>query len=168
MKKPLIIIVLLIIIAVVGVIVSRRGGGGSESYQPAVQNSVPSIDVPSSNFENTPESAVYTERNNADEIDNSAQDSSGLVKEFTMTAKQWKFQPDTITVNRGDQVKLSITSVDVEHGIAMPDFGISSTLNPGQTTEIEFVADKSGTFSFFCSVFCGVGHGDMRGTLIVK
>jgi len=89
-------------------------------------------------------------------------------KEFSMTAKQWEFIPNTITVNKGDTVKLSIRSIDVSHGIALPEFGVSEFLRPGITTDLEFVADKTGTYSFYCSVQCGAGHGSMRGTLIVN
>lgn len=90
------------------------------------------------------------------------------VKSFTMTAKQWAFEPATITVNKGDKVKLTITSIDVEHGFALSEFGVNTALAPGKTEVVEFTADKSGTFSYVCSVFCGAGHGGMRGTLIVK
>lgn len=93
---------------------------------------------------------------------------AGEVKEFTMTAKKWEFSPSTITVKKGDAVKLSITSIDVAHGFGLNDFGIKERLEPGKTTNIEFVADKTGTFTFFCSVFCGDGHGEMTGTLIVE
>lgn len=94
--------------------------------------------------------------------------SSGGVKEFTIIASRWKFDPATITVNQGDKVKLSITSIDVTHGIAMPDYRINEYLTPGQTVNIEFTADRKGTFIFSCSVSCGVGHTGMRGKLIVK
>ena len=47
-------------------------------------------------------------------------------------------------------------------------FNVSEMLEPGKTVSVEFVADKQGTFSFFCNVFCGSGHGNMKGTLIVK
>ncbi|RMF55497.1 hypothetical protein D6745_01840 [Candidatus Woesearchaeota archaeon] len=94
--------------------------------------------------------------------------SSGEVKEFAMTAKQWEFIPSTITVNKGDTVKLHIKSVDVTHGFALPDFGINKNLEPGKTVNVEFVADKTGAFTFFCSVYCGSGHGGMKGKLIVK
>ncbi len=93
---------------------------------------------------------------------------SGEVKEFSMTAKQWQFSPDTITVNKGDTVKITIKSIDVNHGITIPDFGINEKLNPGEVVNIEFVADKEGTFTFFCNVFCGSGHNGMKGILIVK
>lgn len=38
----------------------------------------------------------------------------------------------------------------------------------GEENAVEFVADKSGTFPFYCNVFCGGGHKEMQGKLIVK
>lgn len=89
-------------------------------------------------------------------------------QEFRITAKQWSFEPSVITVSEGDAVKLSVSSVDVTHGLRLAEFGISEILKPGKTVDIEFIANKKGTFSFFCTVQCGSGHGSMRGTLIVK
>ena len=94
--------------------------------------------------------------------------SSGEVKEFTIIASQWKFDPNSITVNKGDTVRLKIISTDVAHGIAIPDYRINEYLSPGQTVNIEFTADRKGTFIFACSVSCGVGHTGMKGKLIVK
>lgn len=93
---------------------------------------------------------------------------TGEIKEFDMTAKQWDFIPGTITVNEGDTVLLHVTSIDVAHGFALTEFGVSERLEPGQTVDIEFVADKKGTFTFFCNVVCGSGHSTMNGQLIVK
>ncbi len=92
------------------------------------------------------------------------------MKEFTMTAKKWEFSPATITVNKGDKVKLSIQNIntDQDHGFIISDFNVNKKLVSGQTTVVEFTADKTGTFTFSCNVFCGAGHSDMRGTLIVK
>lgn len=91
----------------------------------------------------------------------------GEVREFEMTAQQWEFIPSTITVNKGDIVKLHITSIDVAHGFGLPDFGINERLEPEKTVDVEFVADKTGTFTFTCTVFCGFSHGRMKGQLIV-
>ncbi len=92
----------------------------------------------------------------------------GAVKEFTMTAKQWAFEPSEIRVTKGDTVKLKIKSVDVEHGFKLPDFGVDANLQPGQEVTVQFTADKAGTFTFSCNVFCGSGHSEMEGTLIVE
>ena len=38
---------------------------------------------------------------------------------------------------------------------------------PGDTVEINFIANRVGVFEFFCNVFCGEGHSKHRGNLIV-
>ena len=123
---------------------------------------------------------VFTQSDNNQKLDTMNQSVQGAsqtivndsdnaqVEIINMVARKWLFEPDTITVNQGDVVKLSITSIDVAHGIRLPDFGVSSFLVPGQVTEIEFVASKSGVFPFFCNVACGVGHGGMNGKIIVN
>ena len=89
-------------------------------------------------------------------------------KEFKITAKQFSFTPSDIIVNKGDKVKLIVTSIDVPHGISIPEYGINERLPVGEPVKIEFTADKEGTFTAFCSVFCGAGHSGMKGKLIVK
>lgn len=93
--------------------------------------------------------------------------SEEAVKTFSLVAQQWEFEPRTITVSKGDKVHLTITSKDVTHGFTIKEYGIAEKIIPGKTTKVEFVADKAGTFSFFCSVPCGKGHTGMNGQLIV-
>ena len=93
---------------------------------------------------------------------------NGEFKEFRITARQFEFSPSTIEVNKGDKVRLIVTSADVPHGISIKEYGINEQLNPGKPVTIEFTADKAGTFTAFCSVFCGSGHSNMKGKLIVK
>ena len=94
------------------------------------------------------------------------------VKEFAITAKQFDFTPSTITVKEGDEVRFVITTLDSGigsgHGFSLAAFGVNERLQPGKTTTVEFTADKKGTFSFFCSVVCGSGHGGMNGKLVVE
>ena len=94
--------------------------------------------------------------------------SNSEVKEFKMTAKQFAFVPETIEVNKGDKVRLIVTSTDIPHGIAIPEYGINERLDPGKEVSIEFTADKQGTFTAFCSVFCGSGHSNMKGKIVVR
>lgn len=99
----------------------------------------------------------------------SKQQVAGEVKEFNITAKKWQFNPSTITVNKGDTVKLRIESVDVTHGFGLSAFGVNERLEPGKTVDVEFVASKTGTFTFACIVSsCGSGHSGMKGQLVVK
>ena len=73
-----------------------------------------------------------------------------------------------IQVKKGDTVRLQITSMDTDHGFAIAEFGVNATIPAGKTVTVEFVADRQGTFTTQCSVFCGTGHPDMQGTLIVE
>lgn len=91
-----------------------------------------------------------------------------VVKEFNLTAKRFAFSPSTITVNKGDKVKIIINSLDVNHGFTIAEYDIHETIEPGKQTTVEFTADQVGTFSFYCSTFCGSGHSEMKGSLIVK
>ena len=102
------------------------------------------------------------------QVDEVTTTSSINIVDISVTAKRWEFIPDTITVKQGDVVRLSVKSIDVSHGLAIPEFGVNEFLVAGKTIEIEFVADKAGVFPFFCSVQCGAGHSTMNGQLIVE
>ncbi len=95
-------------------------------------------------------------------------EAKGAVKEFEVEAKQFVFVPETITVNEGDTVRLVVTSSDVDHGIGIPEFKVSLKVAAGKTETVEFVADKKGTYTMRCNVFCGTDHKNMKGTLIVQ
>ena len=114
------------------------------------------------------EACPTTEQQNEQETNSETSQTSQQTKEFDIEAKKFEFIPNTITVNQGDKVILHITSTDTKHGIGIPAFDIMQDLNEGETTDIEFIADKTGTFSFICNVFCGTSHSDMKGTLIVE
>jgi cytochrome c oxidase subunit II len=94
--------------------------------------------------------------------------SAGQIVEITMTAKQFEFSPSTITVNKGDTVKITLTTLDVAHGFGIPEFNVNERVEPGTPIIIQFVADKSGTFEYRCTVPCGGGHMQMTGQLIVR
>lgn len=80
-----------------------------------------------------------------------------------------KFYPQTITVLKDDMVKIVLhnNEADMGHGFAIDAYGIKQDLQPGQTVTIEFLADKAGVFTFYCTVPCGPGHSEMTGQLIV-
>ncbi len=90
------------------------------------------------------------------------------IKAFDIKAKQFTFEPDTITVKKGDTVRLTVTSVDVAHGIGIPEFNVNLKVAKGETNSVEFVADKAGTYTIRCNVFCGSDHKNMKATLVVE
>ena len=88
--------------------------------------------------------------------------------EVQVSARKYTFDPSTITVKKGERVKLTITAIDHDHGFKVEAFQIDRLLKKGTPTVIEFKADKAGTFPFQCSHFCGMGHGKMKGQLVVE
>lgn len=89
-------------------------------------------------------------------------------KEITMTAKQWTFEPARLMFKKGDNVRLKIKSTDVDHGFAIPEFGVAVDLKPGEEKVVEFTVDKIGAFTFYCNVYCGKDHKEMKGVLVVN
>jgi cytochrome c oxidase subunit 2 len=88
-------------------------------------------------------------------------------REIKMIARKFVFVPKQVTVQKGERIRLLLTSEDVDHGIALKAFDIDQVVKANETKAIEFTADKEGRFEFLCSVFCGDGHPDMVGELIV-
>ena len=87
--------------------------------------------------------------------------------EIKITARRFQFEPRTITVQKGRPVRLVITSADTDHGFAIKELGINQKIKANATTVVEFTPSRTGKFEFSCSVFCGDGHEDMTGELVV-
>ncbi len=88
--------------------------------------------------------------------------------EIRISAKKFEFHPNKVTAKAGQPVLLVLTSEDRIHGFKMPDFGVRTDIVPGQETRVTLLPAKAGSFTFFCDVFCGDGHEDMDGTLVIE
>lgn len=82
-------------------------------------------------------------------------------------AKKFSYTPNIIKVNKGDVVKIRLISEDVHHGFYLDGYGVRTSAHPGQDGNLKFVADRTGRFSFRCSVTCGEFHPYMVGYLVV-
>ena len=104
---------------------------------------------------------------------------TGVVREITVTTgvNQWNFFPETIEVDRGDKIIMTLINKDsYDHGIGIDAFGVSQRMPAKSTITLDFVVTQAGDFPFFCSVPCGEGivdgekrtHFDMIGKLHVR
>jgi len=85
-----------------------------------------------------------------------------------MTAQRFAFEPNEITVKKGEPVILVIKSKDVIHGLVIEDLGVRTTeVKKGEGTEVKFDPETTGTFEGKCAHFCGKGHGSMKMTVHV-
>lgn len=90
-------------------------------------------------------------------------------KVFEVVATRFAFAPDRIEVTQGDIVRLVVTSADGVHGVGIKKFKVDKKVpRGGEPVTIEFVASEAGSFPIVCSEYCGKGHNDMKGTLVVS
>lgn len=92
----------------------------------------------------------------------------GTVKEFVVTGSNMKFDVTNISVNKGDTVKIVFKNAQGMHDWVIDEFNARTKVLPaGQSETITFVADKTGTFEYYCSVGSHREMG-MKGTLTVN
>ena len=85
-----------------------------------------------------------------------------------VTAKKFEYSPSEIHLKKGEPVVLEFVSLDRKHGFEAPDLGLSTEIDPKAPSRLRFVPQKEGRFPFHCSVFCGDGHEDMTGEIVVE
>ena len=90
-----------------------------------------------------------------------------VVKEFTVSGKNFSFAPSTITVQKGDRVKITFQNTAGFHDFKIDEYGVAAKQAQAPATEVlEFTADKTGSFEYYCSVGSHRANG-MKGTLVV-
>ena len=67
----------------------------------------------------------------------------------------------------GKPVKMLLRSVDVLHDFYVPEFRAKMDMVPGMVTYFWFTPTRTGTFEVLCAELCGIGHPQMRGTVVV-
>lgn len=89
-------------------------------------------------------------------------------KIIEVIAKRSGFEPAQIEVTEGDYVRLVVKSADGVHGLAIKKFKVEKKVpRGGDPVTIDFVASAAGNFPILCSEYCGDGHDDMKGMLVV-
>lgn len=154
---PLIIGVVLLILLAGGYFLLRGN---------TTQNST--VDQLNRNNEQTaPENSAVQET----PVENLMED-QGIVAEsdvvtVTMEAGAFYFTPDTITVKQGQTVRIELSAMDMMHDYNIDELNVDGpVVKSGESTTIEFVADRVGNFEYYCSVGQHRANGQV-GTLTV-
>jgi cytochrome c oxidase subunit 2 len=85
-----------------------------------------------------------------------------------VTARRFQYEPARIVLKLGQPVVLELVSLDCHHGFAAPELGLRADIVPGAAVRLPFLPEHPGTFGFHCDVFCGEGHEDMSGEIVVE
>jgi cytochrome c oxidase subunit 2 len=65
----------------------------------------------------------------------------------------------------GREVDLTLRSIDVIHGFAVPEMRLKQNALPGQTQHIHFTPQRPGDYAILCTQVCGLGHYRMQAIL---
>jgi plastocyanin len=88
--------------------------------------------------------------------------------EVTVTARNFSYSMPEIRVQKGEKVRLTLNVEQGMHDWGVDEFGArTKVIQTGQTDTIEFVADRTGNFEYYCSVGTHRAMG-MVGKLIVE
>ena len=157
MNSKVIGIAVVVLVVVAGAFVLLRNNNSTPA--PVLTTAEPTQVVASP----TPESGIEASSSAA------AGDSvTGQVKEFTVIGSAFKFSPATMAVNKGDTVKIVFKNSGGMHDFVIDKLGVETpVVQSGKEVSVEFVANKAGSFEYYCSVGNHRQQG-MVGTLTVK
>lgn len=92
---------------------------------------------------------------------------SAPAKTIEISAQRFSFEPNEITVKKGEEITLLLRSKDVSHGLLIEGLGVRTEVKKGESAEVKFTPASAGTFEGKCAHFCGKGHGSMTLTVHV-
>ena len=87
-----------------------------------------------------------------------------------LMAMQFSYMPNVLRLERGVPYRFRMMSMDVNHGASIhTGFAGHIMRRPAQTmSEMVMTFSEPGEFMIYCTVYCGVGHSQMKGKIIVE
>jgi cytochrome c oxidase subunit 2 len=89
-------------------------------------------------------------------------------REITLDAKKYGFSPAKIEVEQGDVVRITLVAADIPHSVTIDEYRIAKRGEPGKPITFEFLADRAGSFKFYCNLTIDDGCKKMAGELVVN
>lgn len=99
--------------------------------------------------------------------------SDAMTVKVTASMWRWAFEypngkkSDTLLyIPVGKNIKLELTSTDVNHSFYIPYFRTKEDVVPGRTNYMWFQATEAGSYDIMCAEYCGLNHSYMLGKII--
>jgi cytochrome c oxidase subunit II len=90
------------------------------------------------------------------------------IRTIDVTLSRYAFSPQRIEIRVGERMRLNVVSADRVHGFQVKELGLNVRIPAGgRTVAVELTPKETGTFEITCSEYCGAGHNQMKGQLIV-
>ncbi len=87
-----------------------------------------------------------------------------------LMAMRFSYTPNVLRLEHGVPYRFRMMSMDVNHGVSIhTGFAGHIMRRPAQTmVDMVMTFPEPGEFMMYCTVYCGLGHGEMKGKIIVE
>jgi cytochrome c oxidase subunit 2 len=83
-----------------------------------------------------------------------------------LQASMWMWYP-VLQLEKGKTYTLHLSALDVNHGFSMLPLNVNLQVVPGYDYGLRVTPTQSGDFRIVCNEFCGIGHHNMVGRVII-
>lgn len=83
-------------------------------------------------------------------------------------AQMWRFDPSTVEIPAGSEVDIYLSSKDVVHGFHIMEKDVNLMAVHGSINYTTARFEEPGVYNIVCHEYCGAGHQNMRGKIVVK
>jgi cytochrome c oxidase subunit 2 len=83
-----------------------------------------------------------------------------------IVARLWSFWP-ILELEKDQSYRFHLSSMDWQHGFSLQPVNINLQIHPGYDIVFSMTPTDTGEFGVICNEFCGIGHHNMVGKLLV-
>jgi cytochrome c oxidase subunit 2 len=83
-----------------------------------------------------------------------------------LLGRLWQWWP-ILELEKGQSYRIHLSSVDWQHGFSLQPTNINIQVHPGFEHVFTLTPTEAGEFGIICNEFCGIGHHQMTGKIIV-
>lgn len=83
-----------------------------------------------------------------------------------LIARTWEWWP-ILELEKGESYRMHLSSMDWQHGFSLQPVNINLQVHPGYEMVFTMTPTGTGEFGIVCNEYCGIGHHEMLGRLIV-
>ena len=84
-----------------------------------------------------------------------------------MLGRLWQWSP-VLKLKKGETYRLHLSSLDLVHGFSIFPLNLNFMVLPGYDYVLTVTPTTTGEFYVVCNEFCGIGHHQMVGKILVE
>lgn len=81
--------------------------------------------------------------------------------------QMWQWTP-ILKLKQGQTYRLHLSSADLQHGFSLKPMNMNFQVLPGYDFVLTVTPTEKGDYSIICNEYCGIGHSQMTGRIVVQ